>query len=153
MDCCRQATANLHIELQAMKKTNLVLLVIFLLPVVALGLLISRENPHVFSELSLAEAQAEAIEQDKILLVDATADWCQPCKLMERTTWVDPEVIAWIKLNAIAIQVDVDKQEAEARELRIQAMPTVILFKDGSELNRALGYSDAPKLLDWLNRQ
>lgn len=136
-----------------MKKTNLILLIIFLLPVVVLGLLIAKAKPQVFSELSLAEAKTRAVEQKKILLVDATADWCQPCKLMERTTWVDPEVISWIKLNAIAIQVDVDRQPAEAEELHIQAMPTIILFNGDIELDRTMGYKDAPGLLDWLNRQ
>ena len=136
-----------------MKKTNLVLLLIFLLPVVMLGLFFVREKPQVFTELSLAEAKAKAVEQDKFLLVDATADWCQPCQVMERTTWVDPEVISWIKLNAIAIQVDVDRQRAEAKELNIQAMPTIIVYKDGSELDRVVGYHDAVELLAWLNRQ
>lgn len=136
-----------------MKKTNLVLLVIFLLPVVVLGIFFANAKPQVFSELSLAEAKAKAVEQDKILLVDATADWCQPCQVMERTTWVDPEVISWIKLNAIAIQVDVDRQKVEAQELRIEAMPTIILFKDGIELARTEGYRDAAGLLAWLNRQ
>lgn len=135
-----------------MKKTNLVLLVIFLLPMVVLGIFFANAKPQVFSELSLAEAKAKAVEQEKILLVDATADWCQPCKAMERTTWVDPEVIAWINLNAIAIQVDVDRQRAEAKELNIQAMPTIIVFKDGRELDRVVGYKNASELLAWLNR-
>ncbi len=135
-----------------MKKPTLVLLVIFLLPVVVLGLFVSREKPHVFSELSVAEAKAKAVEQEKFLLIDVTADWCQPCKAMERTTWVDPDVISWIKLNAIAIQVDVDKQQEEAKELNIQAMPTIIVFKGGRELDRVVGYQDATDLLAWLNR-
>lgn len=135
-----------------MKKTNLVLLVIFLLPVVVLGIFFAREKPQVFSALSFVEAKAKAVEQDKILLVDATADWCQPCKAMERTTWVDPEVIAWINLNAIAIQVDVDRQREDAKELEIQAMPTIIVFKDGIEFDRVVGYKNASELLAWLNR-
>ncbi len=135
-----------------MKKTNLVLLVIFLLPIVVLGIFFANKKPQVFSELSLAEAKTKAVKQEKILLVDATADWCQPCKAMERTTWVDPEVIAWINLNAIAIQVDVDKQREEAKELNIQAMPTIIVFKDGRELDRVVGYKNASELLAWLNR-
>jgi len=135
-----------------MKKTNLVLLVIFLLPIVVLGIFFANAKPQVFSALSLVEAKAKAVEQEKILLVDATADWCQPCKAMERTTWVDPEVIAWINLNAIAIQVDVDRQREEAKELKIQAMPTIIVFKDGRELDRVVGYQDAEELLAWLNR-
>ena len=64
-----------------MIKTNLVLLVIFLLPVLVLGLLVTREKPQVFSDLSLAEAKAKSVEQEKILLVDVTADWCLTCHL------------------------------------------------------------------------
>ena len=135
-----------------MKKPILVLLIIFLLPVVVFGILVVREKPSTFSELSFTEAKAKAIGQEKILLVDVTAVWCQPCKVMERTTRVDPEVISWIKLNAVAIQVDVDLQRQVAQELKIQAMPTVILFKDGKELDRAVGFQDADRLLDWLSR-
>lgn len=135
-----------------MKKTNLVLLVIFLVPVVVLGLFVSREKPQVFSDLAFAEAEIKAAQQDKFLLVDVTAVWCKPCQVMEATTWVDPEVVAWISLNAITIQVDVDKQREVARQLEIQAMPTVIVFKDGKEINRIVGYQDAAQLLNWLNQ-
>ena len=135
-----------------MKKTNLVLLVIFLLPIVVLGLFATREKPQMFSDLSFAEAIAKAVEQDRILLVDVTAKWCPPCAKMERTTWVDPEVITWIKLNAIAIQVDVDAQQEIANELGVQALPTIIVFKGGKEAMRVVGYQDSEQLLDWLSK-
>lgn len=135
-----------------MKKTNLVLLVIFLLPIVVLGLFATREKPGIFSDLAFAQAMAESVEKEKLLLVDVKADWCPPCVEMERTTWVDPEVIAWIKLNAVAIQVDVDTKRDVAKELNPPALPTIIVFKGGKEIKRIEGFQDATQLLDWLNR-
>lgn len=106
--------------------------------------------PPVFTDQSFEQAKSAAKEQQKLLLVDATADWCPPCKEMDRTTWVDERVEKWLGEQAIAIQVDVDAEPEVARELRIRAMPTVIVFKDGAEFDRVVGYRSADELLAWL---
>ena len=64
------------------------------------------EKPPVFGEEGLEAAGARAVATGKWLLVDATAPWCQPCKLMDRTTWRDPAVEAWIAEHAVAGGVD-----------------------------------------------
>ncbi|HYE62893.1 MAG TPA: thioredoxin family protein [Phycisphaerales bacterium] len=103
-----------------------------------------------FSPMSYAEAKSAA--GSRLLLVDATATWCPPCKAMERDTWPQPELAAWMKDRGLAVQVDVDKDPAAAKELQIRGMPTVILMKDGRELARNMGYMDAGALLQWLNQ-
>lgn len=100
-------------------------------------------------ELPLEEAQVRAAAQQRYLLVDATATWCAPCKQMDATTWVDPTVVAWVNHNAVAIQVDVSTPGALAEKLRIHSMPTVILFRDGKELDRLSGYQEPAELLEW----
>ncbi len=108
--------------------------------------------PPVFTDLTFEDAKTKAAAQDKLLIVDGTAEWCGPCKQMDKTTWVDPNVVEWIEANAIAIQVDVDHQRETARELKINAMPTIIAFRGEDELNRFVGYRDANATLRWLNR-
>ena len=107
--------------------------------------------PVCFSTLKFNDAKQASLDQDKYLLVDATATWCGPCKRMETTTWVDARVVSWLEKRAIAIQVDVDADVEDSKMLLIEAMPTVILFKNGEELDRSVGYMDANKLLTWLN--
>jgi thiol:disulfide interchange protein len=83
-------------------------------------------KPPLFSDLDYASAREAARGQGKLLLVDATAAWCGPCQMMDRTTWIDPPVVEWIRQHAIAIQIDVDAEAATAKQLEIRAMPTVI---------------------------
>lgn len=108
--------------------------------------------PPVFSDLSFEKAKTQAAAEGKLLIVDGTAEWCGPCKQMDRTTWVDEDVVAWIEASAIAIQVDVDHQPDTAKELSITAMPTIIAFRAEDEIDRFVGYRDAEFTLDWLNR-
>lgn len=110
----------------------------------------SAKHPPVFSDLSYAEALAANKGPDKLLLVKATAEWCGPCKAMNRTTFVDPTVVKWIGDNGAAIELDVDRSPKEAEELSIRAMPTMVLFRDGKEIGRTVGYKNAAGLLSWM---
>ncbi len=107
--------------------------------------------PDMFSKSTFEAAQAQAKTEAKLFLVDATATWCGPCKKMDKTTWVDHKVVAWVKQNAIAAQIDVDAQKETASALKIEAMPTIIVFKDGKEYDRIVGYKSTDELLEWLN--
>ncbi len=107
-------------------------------------------TPPIFSDLAYDEAQRRARKDDRLLIVDATATWCGPCKRMDRTTWTDPAVEAWLKEHAIAIQFDVDEHPDLAEQLRAHALPTIIAFRDGEELDRIVAYRTPGALLEWL---
>jgi thiol-disulfide isomerase/thioredoxin len=99
---------------------------------------------------SYAALASQAAEEHKLLVVDVMATWCGPCKKMEKDSWSHPDVEAWMKENAVFAQVDVDEQREMSEALKIEAMPTVIVFKDGQELRRNVGYLNAEQLLAWL---
>jgi len=107
--------------------------------------------PPVFADKTLAQAREAVKGSEKFLVVKATASWCGPCKLMDKTTWRDPRVEAWFKANGLAIELDVDKSVADARPLHIMAMPTMIAFKGDTEFDRIVGYEDADKFMQWLD--
>lgn len=107
-------------------------------------------SPEFFSHEPYNEAKALAAKQDKLFFVKGTAVWCGPCKMMDRTTFKDERVVEWLTMHTVPVAVDVDKQPGIARQLRIRAMPTMILFRGDEELGRVVGYRDANKLLAWL---
>ena len=115
------------------------------------GLLLLAAAPgEPFLDLSYEQAQQRAKDAGKLLLVDATASWCKPCKKMEKDTWPAQPVRAWLSEHAVAIQIDVDEEPELSQSLKIEAMPTVIAFKDGAEFDRVVGYKGPDDLLAWL---
>ena len=108
-------------------------------------------KPPVFADLNYTSALDASRRQGKLLLLDATAVWCGPCKVMDRTAWIDPAVVDWIRQHAIAIQIDVDAEPATAKQLAVRAMLTVIAFKDGVEFDRAVGLKQPAELLSCLD--
>lgn len=116
----------------------------------ALTTLAAFAEPSFFTDKPYAEAKTHAAQNDKLLLVKATAVWCGPCKQMDRTTFKDKKLIEWLEANAVSVSVDVDDEPATSRELRIRAMPTMVLFRGDEELARVVGYRSADQLLSWL---
>ncbi len=107
-------------------------------------------EPAFFSSQPYAEARASAAEGEKLFFVKGTAVWCGPCKMMDRNTFADERVKDWLTTNAISVSVDVDDHPELAAELKIRAMPTMVLFRGDEELGRAVGYRGPDELLGWL---
>jgi hypothetical protein len=111
-------------------------------------------TPAVFADKTLSQAKKALSNDGRLLVVDAWANWCPPCREMRQSTWVAPNVEAWFKQNATAIELDIDVQGDLAQELRIQSIPTMIVYRwsaDGAvEAGRKSGYQSAEELVGWL---
>ena len=83
------------------------------------------------------EAYQKLIRSDKKVLIDFYAEWCGPCKKM--APYME-KMKAEMKDELIIIKVDADKNQQLVQHLKIEALPTLILYEKGKEVWKNLGY-------------
>ena len=77
-------------------------------------------------------------------LVDFWAPWCGPCKMLGP---VFEEAEKEVNGKAVLAKVNVDEQQDLAVRFGVTSIPTLILFKNGKEIKRSLGFIDKTKIL------
>lgn len=91
----------------------------------------------------MAQTFRELVQSSAPVLVDFYADWCGPCQMMKP---ILRELKEKMQDAVTIVKVDVDRNEAIARELGIQSIPTLILFREGKILWRQSGVVPAAQL-------
>ena len=86
----------------------------------------------------------DIIKGDKPVLVDFFAIWCSPCKVLSPTVEALGKDLAG---QVRVLKIDVDKNETLVTQLKIQSVPTLIIFKKGEIVWRSSGVMDHGSLL------
>ncbi len=83
-----------------------------------------------------------------VTLVDFHADWCGPCRMLSP---VLDQIAVDMKGKATVGKVDIDAEQKTAAEFQISSVPTLILFKNGKEVNRLVGLRNADAVKNFVN--
>lgn len=101
-----------------------------------------------------AAAKKLATEQKKGLFIDFMAEWCGPCKMLDKDVWSDKAVAERVHRDFVPVKIDVDVQQELAASYEIMAMPTLIIADaEGNAKVRQVGAAfDNPKdALKWFD--
>jgi thioredoxin 1 len=94
--------------------------------------------------LTLTDKNFEHQTKNKTVLVDFWASWCAPCRMMAP---VLNEMAEELNGKAHIGKVNVEKYQSLAQKFKVRGIPTMILFKNGKEINRFVGVKSKDVLL------
>lgn len=94
----------------------------------------TKEKPKTFGEI---------LRTEDLVLVDFTATWCGPCKMMAP---ILEELKSSVGSKILILKIDVDKNPQASAAYNIQGVPTLILFKKGKIVWRQSGVVPANEL-------
>lgn len=145
-----------------------------LLAFIAIGLICNAQEEKIHW-VSIEEAQKLSEENPKKIMIDVYTDWCGPCKMMMRSTFKDPKVIAFVNENYYAVKFngqgpedavfkgrtfsnprfDIQKgtrtrnsQHQFTAFLGIRGYPTIVFLDENlNKLHKAVGYKPGADFL------
>jgi thioredoxin 1 len=98
-----------------------------------------KNMPEVESHSSiktLTDANFSAQVKNGLVLVDFWAAWCMPCRMMAP---ILNEMAEELGSDAHVAKIDIDANRASAAKYSVRSIPTLILFRNGKEINRFVG--------------
>ena len=92
--------------------------------------------------------ESEVIKSDKKVLVDFWAPWCGPCRMLLPTI----EELANSLTDVKICKVNVDDESELATKFGIMSIPTLMVFENGSIVNRSVGVRSEDEILEMLGK-
>jgi len=98
---------------------------------------------HIFSDSNF---QTEVIEHSRQqpVLVDFTAVWCSPCKMLDPV--VEKLTVEWGGAVRVG-KLDIDENIEMTETYGVMGVPTLILFRNGKPAERLMGYMPRERIL------
>jgi thioredoxin 1 len=91
----------------------------------------------------------ETLKNNKLALIDFWATWCGPCRALAPT--ID-ELTQEYTGKVLIGKLDVDGNSYAAEKFQVFSIPTLILFKDGQEVDRLVGLSTKASIVAVINK-
>ena len=90
----------------------------------------------------------KVLNSDIPVLVDFWAEWCGPCRMVGP---IVEQLAQSLKGKVIVSKLNVDQNQDIAEKYNIQSIPSLVLFKNGNEIARIVGFSPKEKYEKFVN--
>ena len=90
--------------------------------------------------------EQEVLKSNIPVLVDFYADWCGPCKMLSPTV----DEVAAENDDIKVVKVNVDESQNVAIKYQVMSIPTLVVIKNGNEVNRSVGVIDKAEILSMI---
>jgi thioredoxin 1 len=100
------------------------------------------------SEVTDGVFDSEVLESEIPVLVDFWAPWCAPCKMISP---VIEDVADSMAGKMKFVKLNTDENPTTAQKYQIMAIPSLVVFKNGKELDRIVGFKPKDQLIEQLS--
>jgi len=124
---------------------GVVIVAVFIFRTIAMAQM--KKTPMVVDHekvVTLTEQNFQQKTKGKVVLVDFWASWCAPCRMMAP---VLNDVASELNGNSQVGKVDIQQYQSLANQFKVRSIPTLILLKNGTEINRFVGIKSKEFLL------
>ena len=90
--------------------------------------------------------EEEVLRSKKPVLVDFYADWCGPCKMLSPII----DQVAEENEDIKVVKVNVDDAQDLAMKYQVMSIPTLVVIKEGKEINRSVGLIDKNQVVNMI---
>ena len=140
------------------KIITIILIVIFIISLIVINSLLNKESEKMLyqsseqinikneeeeNEMEILKVtsenfESEVLQSDKPVLIDFYADWCGPCKMLSPIV----DEVAEENTDIKVVKINVDNAQDLAMKYQVMSIPTLVVIKDGKEVNRSVGLID-----------
>ena len=129
---------------------GIVIVTVFVFRTIAMAQM--KKTPMVADHekvLTLTEQNFQQKTKGKVVLVDFWASWCAPCRIMAP---VLNDVASELNGNLHIGKVDIQQYQSLANQFKVRSIPTMIMLKNGKEINRFVGVKSKEFLLKEMSK-
>lgn len=141
------------------KKITLIIVIVFFVAMIVLAnIFLNKQNENKLANLNENKEEYkmevikvtgenfnyEVLESEKTVLIDFYADWCGPCKMLSPIV----TEVANENDNIKVVKINIDEEQDLAVKYEIMSIPTLIVIKNGQEVNRSIGVIDKSQILE-----
>jgi thioredoxin 1 len=102
----------------------------------------------MLKHLNENEFENNVVKNNGVVLVDFFATWCPPCKMLGPVL----EEISNSRAPFDIVKVNIDENSNLSSKYEIEVVPTMLVFKNGKVVDKAVGYMDKSRIIDMVNK-